>query len=571
MQVNILTTSVASSVIYDEQLDGKDLTTPLTISRVAAIQNDVIIWSTVDGFLVVTIVCGNVLTILAVRYSRRLRSIISNLFILSLAISDMIVGFTLPYHLAFYVGTKLGNVRFWCILRFFLIILACCVSIWNLMAIAVDRYIAICYPLHYTRYITRKAAVTHVGIGWVLSFFIAIIPVFWNNFSTASECEFDEVLPKWYLGGIITPIFSIVWICLLLTYSRILQEASKHAKQMRVLHDRASDWKSVQVCVLVLGCFTLCWIPYFVVAMVQMFDIFDDPSPKVYKICFTLAMTNSGINPLIYAWKNTAFRKAFARLLRCKMPDRQEQMDGFRSNVNRKSSSIIQNNDMFNCSRAEMMGTPTSRGRQNSTDTESAFEPIPMDGPPRESISDSGVIVIIKHPRLSSISSEHRQSQNTINEESISNQTTMVTFSSSQDSESYETPKRRVSIDSAFDVKNPTLKIIRNKCAVTDSYDSMSDESPVKFVKNNYNKNKILTASSPLSVLNTTSSIQKNVPNLRPTNFHFNFKKYFRSKQTPVALRKNPSNLVSTYSRNTSIKNELFVDENGHIRSEHAI
>lgn len=113
--------------------------------------DDLIIWSVIDGFLLVVILCGNTLTILAVRYSRRLRSTISNLFVLSLAISDLGVGLTLPYHLAFYIGTEIGQNKFFCILRFFLIIFAWCLSIWNLMAIAIDRYIAICYPLHYTR------------------------------------------------------------------------------------------------------------------------------------------------------------------------------------------------------------------------------------------------------------------------------------------------------------------------------------------------------------------------------------------------------------------------------------
>lgn len=120
--------------------------------RVQSIQSEIVFWGIVDGILVVTIIGGNILTMLAVRYSRRLRSVISNMFVLSLAISDIVVGFTLPYHLAFYMGSNLGQFKYWCMLRFFLIILACSVSIWNLTAIAVDRYIAIMYPLHYTRY-----------------------------------------------------------------------------------------------------------------------------------------------------------------------------------------------------------------------------------------------------------------------------------------------------------------------------------------------------------------------------------------------------------------------------------
>lgn len=41
----------------------------------------------------------------------------------------------------------------------------------------------------------------------------------------------------------------------------------------------------------------------------------------LYEIAFTLAMANSGMNPLIYAWKNTNFRKAFWCLLRCRNPN----------------------------------------------------------------------------------------------------------------------------------------------------------------------------------------------------------------------------------------------------------
>lgn len=323
-----------------------------------------------------------------------------------------------------------------------------------------------------------------------------------------------------------------------------------------------------QVCVLVLGSFTLCWIPYFIVAMVQMFKIVENRSPSLYKICFTLAMSNSGINPLIYAWKNTAFRKAFGRLLRCKMPDTQEPIESIRSNIHRKSSSVMHNNDMFNCSRAEIMGTPTSRGRHNSTDTDSAFDPIPMDNVPRGSISDSGVVVMIKHPRLSSISSEHRQSQNTISEELMSNHTTMVTFSSSQDNDSElnETPKRKVSLDSAFEIKPPTLKLIRNKCAIAESFDSTPEDSPTKLINNNCKEERIKISDDDDDMSLTTKTTNHEVHTKITTKFNFNLKNYFRSKQT---VKNTNTSDIPEINATKQKNNTVIVNENEHTNAGH--
>ncbi|XP_055626771.1 histamine H2 receptor [Toxorhynchites rutilus septentrionalis] len=299
-------------------------TIPAFTDRFSAISKDLSIWAIIDGVLIVCILCGNILTILAVRYHRRLRLLISNMFVLSLAFSDIFVGLTLPYHLAFYMGHELGRDKRLCLLRFFILIIACGVSIWNLIAIAVDRYIAICYPLHYARVMTKKVAFVILSCGWCLAILIATIPLVWNKWETAMECEFDELLHPWYVAGVITPIFSIIWICLFLVYWRIWREAVKHAKQLRAHNsqEETSDWKSVQVVLLIMGCFTFCWLPYFVVILTQINTIFEHSSPTAYKAVFSLAMANSMMNPLIYAWKNTNFRYAFSQLLRCRKPDR---------------------------------------------------------------------------------------------------------------------------------------------------------------------------------------------------------------------------------------------------------
>lgn len=102
---------------------------------------------------------------------------------------------------------------------------------------------------------TKKVALILLAIGWCVGSFIAAVPMFWNNWPTALECEFDEVLPPWYMAGVITPVFSLIWFCLLIVYWRIWREASKHAKQLRSSFSGSkegpSDWKSIQVTIIV--------------------------------------------------------------------------------------------------------------------------------------------------------------------------------------------------------------------------------------------------------------------------------------------------------------------------------
>lgn len=114
------------------------------------------LWSILDCALLVVILCGNTLTVLAIRCSRRLSNVMSNQFVLSLAISDLLIGLTLPYHMAFYLSDAIGRDKETCILRFVLLALGCSASLCNLIIIAIDRYISIVHPLHYCRLITKR-------------------------------------------------------------------------------------------------------------------------------------------------------------------------------------------------------------------------------------------------------------------------------------------------------------------------------------------------------------------------------------------------------------------------------
>lgn len=93
-------------------------------------------------------------------------------------------------------------------------------------------------------------------------------------------------------------------------------------------------------------------------ACIQIFRLFDQSSPVLYKCAFSLAMANSGMNPVIYAWKNQNFRRAFALLLRCKNPD-----IAYRAECNMSNNYVHRQHNSNNpCRNAPL---PSKQGPQN--------------------------------------------------------------------------------------------------------------------------------------------------------------------------------------------------------------
>lgn len=50
---------------------------------------------------------------------------------------------------------------------------------------------------------------------------------------------------------------------------------------------------------LIVLSFSLSWAPYFIVACTQIYKIVENSSAVAYMAAFTLAMSNSAMNPLI--------------------------------------------------------------------------------------------------------------------------------------------------------------------------------------------------------------------------------------------------------------------------------
>ncbi|XP_030568125.1 5-hydroxytryptamine receptor 1D [Drosophila novamexicana] len=128
--------------------------------------------------LILVTVIGNMLVILAVLTTRRLRTV-TNCFVMSLAVADLLVGiFVMPPAVALHVigSWKLG----WLLCEFWISfdILLCTASILSLCAISLDRYLAVTQPLTYSKKwrCKRLALLMILGV-WLLAFVITCPPM----------------------------------------------------------------------------------------------------------------------------------------------------------------------------------------------------------------------------------------------------------------------------------------------------------------------------------------------------------------------------------------------------------
>ncbi|KAJ8687836.1 hypothetical protein QAD02_023630, partial [Eretmocerus hayati] len=98
-------------------------------------------------------------------------------------------------------------------------------------------------------------------------------------------------------------------------------------KQKRLRLLQAKERKASTTLGIIMFAFTMCWLPFFVLAVVRI--ILHDPNdiPALLSSVFLwLGYCNSMLNPVIYATLNRDFRKPFREILFCRCDNLQHMM-----------------------------------------------------------------------------------------------------------------------------------------------------------------------------------------------------------------------------------------------------
>lgn len=95
--------------------------------------------------------------------------------------------------------------------------------------------------------------------------------------------------------------------------SRLRHRNSRKSKKLAVSQEK----RAAKTLAFVLGCFVICWLPFFIVTLLRAFCMGCVIHPIMIKLVSWLGYFNSACNPFIYTFFNKDFRNALKRLFTC--------------------------------------------------------------------------------------------------------------------------------------------------------------------------------------------------------------------------------------------------------------
>lgn len=153
----------------------------------------IILGSFFTAITAVTIL-GNALVILAVAVVKGLRNL-SNYLIVSLAVSDLLVGLVvMPLSIVYNLTGRWQLGYALCSTWVSLDVMLCTASIYNMLMISIDRYLVITYPFTYAQHRSWKNAVLCIFIAWSSSILTGAIPLMvgWNVQHSDMLCVINQ-------------------------------------------------------------------------------------------------------------------------------------------------------------------------------------------------------------------------------------------------------------------------------------------------------------------------------------------------------------------------------------------
>ncbi|XP_077400140.1 cholecystokinin receptor type A-like [Vanacampus margaritifer] len=322
-----------------------------------------------------TSVVGNSLIIAVLSRNRRMRTV-TNLFLLSLAVSDLMVSLVcIPFTLIPNLMRTFVFSNGTCKMVMYFMGVSVSVSTYNLVAIALERYSAICRPLTSRTWQTKSHALKVISATWLTSLLLMIPYIYSSSlkpfnrrdntrgFMCRMMWQNQNLLAYWYISLLLL-LFFLPGSVILIAYGLISVELYKGMRfelsnrmsavgrpvslgSLRVsegdgcyLHSKKkigpqgtdnptagrlglrnntanllAKKRVVRMLLVIVCLFFVCWTPIFVVNAWQAFDprLVHRLTGAPISFIHLLSYTSTCVNPIVYCFMNKRFRQGMVQ------------------------------------------------------------------------------------------------------------------------------------------------------------------------------------------------------------------------------------------------------------------
>ena len=281
--------------------------------------------------LTIWTILGNIFILIAINTNKQLKQNgNSSVLIGNLAFSDLLLGVTvLPFSATFSTFKVWPFGQLVCDIWLSIDVLCCTASIWGLLMIALDRYIATNHPIKYRAHKNNpKIAIAYISTAWLISVFISLWPLIFeksdsNRFKESGlkkiEGTHDYTCVLFHkplfvvlssIGSFYLPLFIMIILYSKVfirirrlnkfrssfrpAISKLITESAQmiDAKEFDLslgkecinptcfmnlnLFHEFKEAKITKILVIIMTSFVLCWFPFFTVSLIFFSKSFEE-------------------------------------------------------------------------------------------------------------------------------------------------------------------------------------------------------------------------------------------------------------------------------------------------------
>ncbi|XP_061844140.2 somatostatin receptor type 5 [Nerophis lumbriciformis] len=265
---------------------------------------------------------GNSLAIYVLLCCAKMKTV-TNIYILNLAVADELYIVGLPFLTTQNVLSYWPFGSFLCRLVMTADSMNQFTSIFCLTVMSIDRYLAVVHPIRSSNWRHPRVAKAVSAAVWAVSFVVVLpVVIFSDVQDTFNSCNmiWPEPADVWSTAfilytttiGFFGPLL-IICLCYLLIVVKVKSSGVRAGFTSR----RRSERKVTRMVVVIVVVFVLCWLPFFIINIINLVVIIPESSATagIYFFAVILSYANSCANPLLYGFLSDNFKQSFRRVL----------------------------------------------------------------------------------------------------------------------------------------------------------------------------------------------------------------------------------------------------------------